>query len=180
MRKRITKVTTKTGDDGTTAMADGSRVSKSEARINCIGEVDELNSIIGYLRSVDSSAKYDLSLMRIQNCLFDIVGSLSLGTDQSISQEEILYLEKEINILNGSLPELENFILPGGSPASSLAQYARSVCRRCERSLVKLKEEIKIEDNKLVYLNRLSDLMFVIGRCLNRDAGIEENFWNQS
>ena len=180
MRKRITKVTTKTGDDGTTAMADGSRVSKSEARINCIGEVDELNSLIGYLRSVDCSAKYDLSLMRIQNCLFDIGGSLSLGTDQSISQEEILYLEKEINILNGSLPELENFILPGGSPASSLAQYARSVCRRCERSLVKLKEEIKIEDNKLVYLNRLSDLMFVIGRCLNRDAGIEENFWNQS
>ena len=118
--------------------------------------------------------------MRIQNCLFDIGGSLSLGTDQSISQEEILYLEKEINILNGSLPELENFILPGGSPASSLAQYARSVCRRCERSLVKVKEEIKIEDNKLVYLNRLSDLMFVIGRCLNRDAGIEENFWNQS
>ena len=94
MRKRITKVTTKTGDDGTTAMADGSRVSKSEARINCIGEVDELNSLIGYLRSVDSSAKYDLSLMRIQNCLFDIGGSLSLGTDQSISQEEILYLEK--------------------------------------------------------------------------------------
>ena len=105
---------------------------------------------------------------------------MSLGTDQSISQEEILYLEKEINILNGSLPELENFILPGGSPASSLAQYARSVCRRCERSLVKLKEEINIEDNKLIYINRLSDLMFVIGRSINKDAGIEENFWNQS
>ena len=180
MRKRITKVTTKTGDDGTTAMADGTRVSKSEARINCIGEVDELNSLIGYLRSMNSSAKYDLCLMRIQNCLFDIGGSLSLGTDQSISKEEILYLEREINILNGKLPNLENFILPGGSPASSLAQYVRSVCRRCERSLVKLKEEINIEDNKLIYINRLSDLMFVIGRSINKDAGIEENFWNQS
>ena len=173
MKKRITKVTTKSGDDGTTGMADGTRLKKSDPIINCVGEVDELNSLVGYLSSVNDSERYKESLIRIQNCLFDIGGSLSLGTDDSISEEEI-------NLLNSDLPSLENFVLPGGHPTSALAQVVRSVCRRCERSLVALDEEKSIEKKKIIYINRLSDLLFVMARSINKEKNYREVLWRQT
>ena len=179
MNKRITKVTTKTGDKGTTGMADGSRVSKADPIINSIGEIDELNSLIGYLDSLPDSEDYRYVLRRIQNCLFDIGGSLSVGSQDSITKEEILFLEEQIQKLNEKLPALDNFILPGGNQAG-FSQYARAVCRRCERSLVILDKNYSVEENKLVYLNRLSDLMFVIARSINQDKGVEESLWKQS
>ena len=180
MNKRITKVTTKTGDKGTTGMADGSTVSKADPIIDSIGEIDELNSLIGYLDSLGESSNFRSTFRRIQNCLFDIGGSLSVGTQNSISEEEILFLEEQIQNLNEVLPELENFILPGGNHAAALSQYARSVCRRCERSLVRLDENEAIERNKLIYLNRLSDLLFVIARSINQELKIKEPLWEQS
>ena len=179
MNKRITKVTTKTGDKGTTGMADGSRVSKADPIINSIGEIDELNSLIGYLDSLPDSEDYRYVLRRIQNCLFDIGGSLSVGTQDSITKEEILFVEEQIQKLNEKLPALDNFILPGGNQAAALSQYVRAVCRRCERSLVILNKNYSVEENKLVYLNRLSDLMFVIARSINQNKGVEESLWKQ-
>ena len=126
MKKRITKVTTKTGDDGSTGMADGTRLKKSDPIIHCIGEIDELNSLIGYLASANDLKRYKESLIRIQNCLFNIGGSLSLGSDDSITEQEISFVEEEINLLNADLSSLENFILPGGHPTSALAQVVRS------------------------------------------------------
>ena len=180
MNKRITKVTTKTGDKGTTGMADGSRVSKADPMINSIGEIDELNSLIGYLDSLPDSEDYRYVLRRIQNCLFDTGGSLSVGSQGSIAKEEILYLEEQIQKLNEKLPALDNFILPGGNQAAAFSQYVRAVCRRCERSLVILNKNYTVEENKLVYLNRLSDLMFVIARSINQNKGVEESLWKQS
>ena len=180
MKKRITKVTTKTGDKGTTGMADGERVSKSDPRIESIGEIDELNSLIGYLDSITNSSKYKPTFNRIQNCLFDIGGSLSMGTNSAIDEEEIEFLEEQLNLFNEELPDLKNFILPGGATASAMAQLARSVCRRCERSLVSLNEKNIIEENKLIYINRLSDLLFVIARSINKEMGIEELLWKQN
>ena len=180
MKKRITKVTTKTGDKGTTGMADGSRVSKADPVISCIGEIDELNSLIGYLDSILHLKKYKATLNRIQNDLFDIGGSLSMGTDNAISKDNIAFIEQEIKILNDELPDLKNFILPGGSQGAAIAQYIRSVCRRSERSLVRLNEEKTIEQNKLIYINRLSDLMFVIARSINKDQNQDEELWKQN
>ena len=180
MKKRITKVTTKTGDDGSTGMADGTRLKKSDPIIHCIGEIDELNSLIGYLASANDLKRYKESLIRIQNCLFNIGGSLSLGSDDSITEQEISFVEEEINLLNADLSSLENFILPGGHPASALAQLVRSVCRRCERSLVSLDEEQSIEERKIIYINRLSDLFFVMARSINKEKNYQEVLWQQT
>ena len=180
MKKRITKVTTKTGDDGSTGMADGTRLKKSDPIIHCIGEIDELNSLIGYLASANDLKRHKESLIRIQNCLFNIGGSLSLGSDDSITEQEISFVEEEINLLNADLSSLENFILPGGHPTSALAQLVRSVCRRCERSLVSLDEKQSIEDRKIIYINRLSDLFFVMARSINKEKNCQEVFCQQT
>ena len=180
MKKRITKVTTKTGDDGSTGMADGTRLKKSDPIIHCIGEIDELNSLIGYLASANDLKRHNESLIRIQNCLFNIGGSLSLGSDDSITEQEISFVEEEINLLNADLSSLENFILPGGHPASALAQLVRSVCRRCERSLVSLDEKQSIEERKIIYINRLSDLFFVMARSINKEKNYQEVLWQQT
>jgi cob(I)alamin adenosyltransferase len=103
-----------------------------------------------------------------------------MGTNSAIDEEEIEFLEEQLNLFNEELPDLKNFILPGGATASALAQLSRSVCRRCERSLVSLNEENTIEENKLIYINRLSDLLFVIARSINKEAGIEELLWKQT
>ena len=130
--------------------------------------------------SLPDSEEFRYSLRRIQNCLFDIGGSLSIGTKDSITKEEILFLEEQTQKLNEKLPALDNFILPGGNQAAALSQYVRAVCRRCERSLVVLNKNYSVEENKLVYLNRLSDLMFVIARSINQSKGVEESLWKQS
>lgn len=179
MAKRITKVTTKTGDDGSTGMADGSRIKKSSDLINAIGEVDELNSWIGLLASIDVTDEERLSLTKIQNCLFDIGGSMTMRSKITLDKTHTKNLEKLIDSINKDLPALENFVLPGGHKNSSYAQIARAVCRRAERAMVKAKEKEPIDLESLAYVNRLSDFLFVFARKINVDSGEKEVTWSQ-
>ena len=179
MSKRITKVTTKTGDDGSTGMADGSRLSKSSYLVSALGEIDELNSWIGLLAS-SSQLKQEVELLRkIQNDLFNIGGCLAMRSNIGLNKKKIEWLEEKINDLNKELPSLDNFILPGGHKDSSKAQIIRAVCRRSERSLVMASETELINKNCIIYINRLSDFLFVLARKINIDSGEEEILWDQ-
>jgi cob(I)alamin adenosyltransferase len=180
LAKRITKVTTKTGDDGTTGMADGSRLSKSSLLISAIGEIDELNSWIGLLASSSNLSKEVELLRKIQNDLFDIGGCLAMRTRNGLDEKRIEWLEKRANELNKELPSLDNFILPGGHKDSSKAQIIRAVCRRSERVLVLASETESINVNCIIYINRLSDFLFVLARKINIDSGEEEILWEQT
>ena len=179
MSKRITKVTTKTGDDGSTGMADGSRLSKSSCLVSALGEIDELNSWIGLLAS-SSQLKQEVELLRkIQNDLFNIGGCLAMRSNIGLNKKKIEWLEEKINDLNKELPSLDNFILPGGHKDSSKAQIIRAVCRRSERTLVMASETELINKNCIIYINRLSDFLFVLARKINIDSGEEEILWDQ-
>jgi len=179
LSKRITKVTTKTGDDGSTGMADGSRLSKSSCLVSALGEIDELNSWIGLLAS-SSQLKQEVELLRkIQNDLFNIGGCLAMRSNIGLNKKKIEWLEEKINDLNKELPSLDNFILPGGHKDSSKAQIIRAVCRRSERSLVMASETELINKNCIIYINRLSDFLFVLARKINIDSGEEEILWDQ-
>jgi cob(I)alamin adenosyltransferase len=180
LTKRITKVTTKTGDDGTTGMADGSRLSKSSVLINAIGEIDELNSWIGLLSSSSSLSKEIELLRKIQNDLFDIGGCLAMRSQIELDEKKIKWLEEKVNEHNKELPSLDNFILPGGHKDSSKAQIIRAVCRRSERALVLASETESININCIIYINRLSDFLFVLARKINIDSGEEEILWEQT
>ena len=180
MTKRITKVTTKTGDDGTTGMADGSRLSKSSVLISAIGEIDELNSWIGLLASSSSLSKEIELLRKKQNDLFDIGGCLAMRSQIGLDEKKIEWLEEKVNEHNKELPSLDNFILPGGHKDSSKAQIIRAVCRRSERALVLASETESINVNCIIYINRLSDFLFVLARKINIDSGEEEILWEQT
>jgi len=180
LTKRITKVTTKTGDDGTTGMADGSRLSKSSVLISAIGEIDELNSWIGLLSSSSSLSKEIELLRKIQNDLFDIGGCLAMRSQIELDEKKIEWLEEKVNEYNKELPSLDNFILPGGHKDSSKAQIIRAVCRRSERALVLASETESININCIIYINRLSDFLFVLARKINIDSGEEEILWEQT
>ena len=176
MAKRITKVTTKRGDDGSTGMADGTRVQKSNLVVKAIGELDELNSWVGLLCSLDELNEHKDYLQSIQNRLFDIGGILTTKSKVPLKKQYLLTLEKETDNLNQKLPDLDNFILPGGSKGSSFIHITRTVCRRTERSLIEAKG---IEQSCLIYINRLSDFLFVLARKVNLDSGNEELLWKQ-
>ena len=178
-KKRITKVTTKTGDEGTTGMADGSRQIKSHNIINAIGDIDELNSWIGKLISLDETKTDRFILIDIQHCLFAIGGSLSLRSEGSITEDDIDAIEIPLNSYNLKLKELTNFILPGGHQRAADIHIARAVCRRCERSMVKLRKSNDVDKRSLVYINRLSDFLFVLARTVNLREGVKEIIWNQ-
>lgn len=172
-------MTTKTGDDGSTGMADGSRLSKSSCLVSALGEIDELNSWIGLLAS-SSQLKQEVELLRkIQNDLFNIGGCLAMRSNIGLNKKKIEWLEEKINDLNKELPSLDNFILPGGHKDSSKAQIIRAVCRRSERSLVMASETELINKNCIIYINRLSDFLFVLARKINIDSGEEEILWDQ-
>ena len=179
MAKRITKVTTKRGDDGTTGMGDGTRVTKSNLLIKAIGDLDELNSWIGLLCSLEELKGNKECLQNIQNRLFDIGGILTNKLKIPLNKEHLNKLEAETYKLNSDLPELENFILPGGNKGSSVTHIARTVCRRAERSLIDANEHEKMEKSCLIYINRLSDFLFVLARRVNLDSGLEELLWIQ-
>ena len=179
MRKRITKITTKKGDDGTTGMADGSRIDKSSSLIEAIGEIDELNSWIGLLCTLPELHKEADTLKKIQNCLFDVGGSLTMRSQMILDPSHITLLDKRIKLINKKLPDLENFILPGGHESSSKTHIARTVCRRAERAIVKAKKSDDVDINSIAYLNRLSDFLFVLARKINIDLKIDEIMWSQ-
>lgn len=177
MGKRLSKIITRTGDDGTTGLSDGSRVAKDDLRIEAIGTVDELNSVLGMLLSHEPAEPVHAALLRIQHELFDLGGELSLPGHSLVKDDAIERLEKDTELLNAALPPLKEFILPGGNPAASICHLARTVCRRAERRVVSLAQRTQVNAQLQVYLNRLSDLLFVIARHLARRDGGSEVQW---
>lgn len=177
------KIYTKTGDKGQTSLIGGTRVPKHHLRIESYGTVDELNSYIGLIRDQEVSEYQQNLLKEIQDRLFTIGSALASDPEKSkmkipdLHQEDIELLEKEIDTMTAELPELRHFILPGGSNAVSFCHLARCVCRRAERICVHLSEDSFVDEKVMVYLNRLSDYLFVLSRKLCFDNQIEENKW---
>jgi cob(I)alamin adenosyltransferase len=178
------KIYTRTGDDGTTGLIGGSRVKKHNIRLEAYGTIDELNSYIGVIRSMQTNAHTDQVLEMIQNKLF-VIGA-NLATDESIDlirkqlpckKADIELLENEMDEMSKCLPELRNFILPGGGQVSSFCHVARTVCRRAERRMVELAENKEVDPLLIKFVNRLSDYLFVLSRKLNLDQNTPEILW---
>lgn len=179
MGHRLSKIVTRTGDGGTTGLGDGSRVAKDSHRIEAIGAVDELNSSIGLLLSEALADPCASVLIDVQHDLFDLGGELSIPGYVAVTETHVLRLEDEVERFNADLSPLKEFILPGGSRAASLAHVARTVCRRAERALVRLAQGEPVSDAARKYLNRLSDLLFVLARVFNRDASVGDVLWRK-
>jgi cob(I)alamin adenosyltransferase len=179
MGHRLSRIVTRTGDAGTTGLADGTRVGKDDARIAAIGEIDELNSTLGLLLAEDIPSALRNVLTAIQHDLFDLGGELSLPGHAAVSDAHVLRLEAAVEALNADLDPLKEFILPGGVRAAAIAHVARTVCRRAERSLVHLAAGSAIGDPARRYVNRLSDLLFVVARKLNRAADRGDVLWQK-
>ena len=177
MGNRLTKIYTRTGDDGTTGLTDASRVAKDDARIEAIGTVDELNSAIGLLLCEPLSESIRDCLTGIQHRLFDIGGELSIPGQCLLGQDRVTGLETTLDALNSDLPALKEFILPGGTRAAAQCHVARTICRRAERRVCTLGVTAEVNPVTSRYLNRLSDLLFVMARRLNRDAGRPDVCW---
>jgi cob(I)alamin adenosyltransferase len=177
MGNRLTKIYTRTGDDGTTGLSDGGRVDKDDPRIEAIGAVDELNSTIGLLLSGDVPGSMRLTLTDIQHRLFDIGGELSMPGHNTLQPDYVEALEQALDSLNSDLPALKEFILPGGTPAAAICHLARAICRRAERRVHRLARTAAVNPVTLKYLNRLSDLLFVMARQLNKQARHSDVFW---
>ena len=168
MGNRLTQIATRTGDAGTTGLGDNTRVSKNSLRVHAMGEVDELNSHIGVLLCEDMAADVRTVLVEIQHQLFNLGGELSIPGYELLKPEAVLALDEALATYNEQLPRLQEFILPAGSRAASQAHVCRTVARRAERATVALGNEEAIKETPRQYLNRLSDLMFVLARVLNR------------
>jgi len=179
MGHRLSKIYTRTGDDGTTGLGDGSRVDKDGARITAIGQVDELNSAIGVLiAELHTGDEIACCLRRVQNELFDLGGGFSIPGARVLDGKQVAALETDLDKINATLPPLKNFVLPGGNRGAAAAHMARTICRRAERCVVRLSHEAPVNPVDLHYLNRLSDLCFVIARQLARKDG-GEVLWQQ-
>lgn len=177
MGNRLSKIVTRTGDKGTTGMADGSRRSKNDARVHCLGEVDELNASIGVALSFIEDAQIQEVLFAVQHDLFDIGAELCQAGKSLIQQVHVDAIEASVDQFNKPLPALKEFILPGGSQAVAFLHMARTVCRRVERSMVALKELEGMNPTTMQYINRLSDLLFILTRSVaHQDCG-SEVYW---
>ncbi len=179
MGNRLSKISTKTGDAGETGLAGGSRVFKTHARITTLGDIDELNSWLGMLRA-KLATQDDLQdlLARLQHDLFDLGGEMAMPGHELLKEEMLTLVEEKIVFYNETLPYLKEFILPGGTEQASIAHMARAVCRRAERSYVAaMQDDASIGKLGLKYLNRLSDLLFVLARILARREGGSEVLW---
>lgn len=179
MANRLSKIVTRTGDKGTTGLADGSRVNKDSARIHCLGTVDELNSHLGLLLCETLNADLRELLLSIQNDLFDLGGSLAYPVSP-FTEDKLERLDQAITHYNAELPPLKEFILPGGTRAAAQCHVARTVARRAEREFVMLAGQETAPEHGMPYLNRLSDLLFVLARVINRNAGQAEPLWKRT
>ena len=177
MGNRLSKIATRTGDNGSTGLGDGSRTDKDNVRVHAMGDVDELNSHIGLLLCESMPDPLREELISIQHDLFDLGGELCIPGYQLITEVHVARLDELLEKYNADLPALTEFILPAGSRAASLAHICRTVCRRAERSIVALGKAETIHDHPRQYVNRLSDLMFVLSRVLNRFAGGSDVLW---
>ena len=181
MGKRLTRIATRTGDDGTTGLADGSRVAKSDPRVTAMGEVDELNSHLGVLLAEPLPDDVRVLLQQVQQQLFNLGGELSLPGQVLLGDGSVAALDQALERHNATLPPLAEFILPGGTRSAALAHVARTVARRAERALVALGDVQPVNAAPRQYLNRLSDLLFVLARVLNRanldGLGGDDVYW---
>lgn len=178
MGNRLSKIYTRTGDDGSTGLGDGSRVPKDSARVNAYGTVDELNSTIGMVLACEHvPADVREALEQVQHELFDLGGELCIPGMAMVQDADITRLESVLDALNEALPPLKEFILPGGGMAAACCHLARTVCRRAEREVIALARDEAVRQQPQRYLNRLSDLLFVIARVLARSGGHGEVLW---
>jgi cob(I)alamin adenosyltransferase len=180
MGYRLTKIYTRTGDDGTTGLASGERVSKSDARLAAIGDIDETSSAIALvLAERDVPAPIRDTLLAVQHALFEVGAELALPGYAGIDEDSVVRLEAALDALNANLPPLEDFILPGGPRAAAACHLARAVCRRAERSIVSLGRDADLNPPMRRYVNRLSDYLFVAARALTIGAGEAETLWGK-
>ena len=177
MAHRLSKITTRTGDAGDTGLGDGTRVPKDHARVAALGDLDELNSALGLLLAEKLPQEVRAALGEVQHDLFDLGGELSIPGHAMLAPERVEFLERQVAAWNKDLKPLKEFILPGGTRAAAAAHLARTVCRRAERSAVALGRTEAVSAPARQYLNRLSDLLFVAGRVLNRAAKVGDVQW---
>ena len=179
MGHRLSRIVTRTGDAGTTGLGDGNRVAKDAPRIEAIGAVDELNSTLGVLLAEALPDDARACLVDVQHDLFDLGGELSIPGYTAVTDAHVERLETAVDAFNADLAPLQDFILPGGTRAAALAHVGRTVCRRAERALVTLAGSETVGDPARKYVNRLSDLLFVLARALNRSAGQPDVLWRR-
>ena len=180
MGKRLSKIYTRTGDDGTTGLGDGTRVAKDSLRVDAYGTVDEANSVIGVVLACTSVPENIAALLtEVQHDLFELGGELCIPGHSAITDEFVTRLESELDDLNKDLPSLKEFILPGGGEAAAACHLARTIVRRAERGVTTLAVKETVRPEVLRYLNRLSDLLFVIARVLSRLENGQEVLWNR-
>ncbi|MBU6198935.1 MAG: cob(I)yrinic acid a,c-diamide adenosyltransferase [Xanthomonadaceae bacterium] len=177
MGNRLSKIYTKTGDDGTTGLGDGTRTNKDSPRVTAYGTVDELNSAIGMVLAQKIPADVAETLTQIQHDLFDLGGELCIPGLAMVHAADVTRLESALDGFNADLPKLKEFILPGGGMAAACCHLARTVCRRAERETVALARSETVRPEAIHYLNRLSDLLFVLARVLARACGHGEVLW---
>jgi cob(I)alamin adenosyltransferase len=177
MGHRLSKIYTRTGDDGSTGLGDGTRVAKDSARVAAYGTIDELNCAIGLTIAAEPPAPIAELLTEIQHELFDLGGELCIPGSAAISDTDVTRLEQRLDALNAELPPLKDFVLPGGGLAAAHCHLARTICRRAERASVALSRTESVRGEAIRYLNRLSDLLFVIARVLARSSGQGEVLW---
>lgn len=177
MGHRLTRIFTRTGDDGSTGLADGSRLNKDHVRIKVIGDIDELNSFIGLLLCEELPSEISAALNDIQHDLFDLGAEFAIPNRKNITEEQVLHLENLLQNFNGNLPPLKEFILPGGTCAAALSHVCRTVCRRAERHMVQLFHQEQTMSDALKYINRLSDLFFVLARTINKHLNQPDIMW---
>ena len=177
MGHRLSKIVTRTGDDGTTGLGDGTRVGKDAPRVGAMGDLDELNSAIGCVLAEAVPEPVRVALAAVQNDLFDLGGEVCIPGRTAMADGHVERLDGDIAALNAGLPPLKEFVLPGGDRAAAACHLARAVCRRAERSLVALSRDETVSPHALRYLNRLSDLLFVAARVINRARARHETMW---
>jgi cob(I)alamin adenosyltransferase len=177
MGNRLSRIVTRTGDAGTTGLGDGSRVAKDSPRIDAIGAIDELNSTLGLVLAERLPAAVAELLTDVQHDLFDLGGELAIPGHRALADARVAALEAAVEAVNADLPPLKEFILPGGTRGAALTHVARTVCRRAERALVALAASAEVSDVARRYVNRLSDLLFVLARAQNRRAGRDDVLW---
>lgn len=177
MGNRLSKIYTRTGDNGTTGLGDGSRINKDSVRVEVMGDVDELNAVIGLTLAEGVSPRLQATLTKIQHDLFNLGGEVCIPGYVMLTQASVDELENSIDTLNSELSALKEFILPGGSKNAAFCHLARTVCRRAERKLIELHRHEKVTEISLQYLNRLSDLLFVMCRIMNKEANVSDVLW---
>lgn len=179
MGHRLSKIMTRTGDDGTTGLGDGSRLSKAAPRVEALGDVDELNSSLGVTLAEEVPPDVRDCLVGVQHDLFDLGGELAVPGYTLVTEAHLARIDAAAERFNQDLPPLKEFVLPGGSRAASLAHLARTVCRRAERRVVALAARESVSPLAQRYLNRLSDLLFILARVINRAEGVPDVLWQQ-